>query len=100
MGADTPQKTKPVKADKPALVRKPIKKPGPVIYIGPALPGLASNAILRNGLPQPVKELLQARPSLGQLLVPVAELGAARRQLKDAASSLSQAYQAATKEIE
>lgn len=58
-------------------------KPGPVIYIGPNLPGgaLSGFTVFRGGLPAHVTEMQEKNPELKTLFVPVSELAAARKRL-------------------
>ena len=69
------------------------KATGPQIYIGPTLPGgsLSANTIFKNGLPAHVEQLKQQDPQIGQLIVPTAELAAARQSLSGH-GRIAQAY--------
>jgi hypothetical protein len=59
------------------------KKTGPVIYIGPNLPGgtLSAFTVYKNGLPVHIKDLQEKTPELKALFVPVSDLATARRRL-------------------
>jgi len=67
---------------------------GPTMYLGPNLPGgvLSHGAVFTGRLPAAVLDLAGESPELADLLVPVADLPAAKKQLATAGSKLSRAH--------
>lgn len=54
----------------------------PAIYIGPSLPGLAQYTVFKHGQPpEYVKGMIEKNEVIGRLIVPVAGLQEARRNL-------------------
>ena len=76
---------------------KPALEPdlaGPTIYLGPNLPGgvLSRGAVFTGRLPAAVLNLAGESPELADLLVPVAKLPAAKKELATPNSRLSRAH--------
>lgn len=67
--------------------------PGQMIYIGPAIRGVAqTGTVFRNGLPDSLKKTMKEAPVFNSLLIPVKELGKARIELRDGSSALAACY--------
>ena len=69
--------------DMPRKRKKEARRPGPQVYIGPSLPdgSLTQHTVFKNGLPPHVEQLKIQTPEVGHLIVPVADLSAARQRL-------------------
>lgn len=63
------------------------------MYIGPSIPGVATYAtVFRAGATAAFREAMRACPALGSLLVPLADLPRARRELAAGTGWLSRQY--------
>ena len=70
--------------------------PDKVVYVGPAIRGVVqSGTVFNNGLPAALQKKIEENPVFGSLLVPVQELGKAKRELRDGATALSACYKKA-----
>lgn len=70
--------------------------PEKVAYIGPAIRGVVQpGTVFNNGLLVALQNKVKELPVLGSLLVPVQELGKARKELRDGATALSACYKKA-----
>lgn len=70
--------------------------PEKVTYIGPAIRGVVQpGTVFNNGLPAVLQNKVKELPVLSSLLVPVKELGKARKDLQDGATALSVCYKKA-----
>lgn len=75
--------------------QKSKKKTEAVVYVGPNLAGslpLRQFTVFRGGMPPHVSAAMKDDDDLRQLFVPVAELSAARDQLKNNGSRLARAH--------
>lgn len=69
------------------------KKQETVIYIGPAIIGVAmSGTVYNNGLPKPLEEAMKELPALKRLLVEPKSAGQAKKELKNPQSAVSVCY--------
>lgn len=69
------------------------KKQKTVIYIGPAIIGVAmSGTVYNNGLPKPLEEAAKELPALKRLLVEPKNAGQAKKELKNPQSAVSVCY--------
>ncbi len=74
--------------------------PGPAIYVGPNMGGnvpMSQFTVFKNGFPPYVAEKMKAEPDFKRLFVPVADLNAARIELKKPASVRARAFNAVLK---
>jgi hypothetical protein len=65
---------------------------GTVMYLGPTLRGarhVVNGTIFKGGVPRHLEKELTADPDYAALFVPVADVGAARKELKNATSVLA-----------
>jgi hypothetical protein len=87
-------------AKKTATKKQPVQGPGPVIYIGPNLPGgrMSAFTVYKNGLPAYVEQLKTETPEIGRLIVPVRNLAQARQRLARHGAE-AKAYQAVAKKF-
>lgn len=62
---------------------KPTEIVGQVIYLGPRIHhlGLGYGAIFRNGIHPSLHAAIESCPAIGELMIPVAQVGAVRREL-------------------
>lgn len=92
------EEKKNVKQEKAAATKQARKSSVPVqvAYIGPPIRGVVQgNVVFNNGLPEGLKSKVDKHPVLGSLIVPVSELGASRKALKDRSSALYACYEKA-----
>lgn len=69
------------------------KASGPVVYIGPTIRGVVqTSTVFNNGLPAVVKEKVKKMPLLGEMLIPVADLGKARKEMAVKGSAVRSCY--------
>jgi hypothetical protein len=68
----------------PSKKRTRARRPGPQVYIGPSLPdgSLTQYTVFKHGLPPHVEQIKLSTPEAQHLIVPVAELSAARQRLQ------------------
>ena len=66
-----------------------------MVYIGPTFRGATKGTVYNNGAPPALKEAVEKKPVIGQLLVPVTDLPVANRGLTDSGSALSRMYRIA-----
>lgn len=81
--------------------KKPsVQGTGPVIYIGPNLPGgtMSAFTVYKNGLPAYVEQIKTETPEIGRLIVPIKDLPAARKRLARHGVEAN-AYQAVAKKF-
>lgn len=58
-------------------------------YIGPSIAGIVNQGtVFAGGYPPKVREMVERKPFLAELFVPVGELAQARKELKDPGSRL------------
>ena len=71
-----------------------------VMYIGPSIPGVVrTSTVFKNGvLPEALKKCVEAKPYMKKLLVPLAELSAAIKEL-NSDSALNSIYRKVKKEF-
>lgn len=101
---ELPQKDTPLAAGakKKGQTKKlaPVQAVGKAVaYIGPTFRGAAKGTVYNNGLPQALKEAIEAKPAISQLLVPVEGLPKANKSLADPDSALSRLYQVAEEHV-
>ncbi len=80
--------------------KAPQAKPETVIYVGPNMGGsvpMSQFTVFKNGLPVYVAEKAEVDPDFKRLFVPVADLNAARLELKNPASIKARAFNAVLK---
>ena len=96
-----PETKKDIKADAAVAEATPAKKASKAViekadavaYIGPTISRVAvSGSIYKAGLPRKLEEKIKEIPAIGELIVPVSRLGAARKQVRDRSSSLATVY--------
>lgn len=64
--------------------KKQVRATEPVVYCGPSIPGVAKQyTTYTGGLPAPLAEKLQEVPAMGGLVVPLGQLPAAMKSLRD-----------------
>lgn len=74
----------------------PANEPGPVVYCGPALPGVARQyTVYRGGFPGPLAEALADNPALSGLVLPLDRLPEARKAISGRTGPLYRLYQLA-----
>lgn len=74
----------------------PANDSGPMVYCGPALPGVARQyTVYRNGIPGSLAEALAEKPVLRGLLLPLDRLPDARKAISGRAGPLYRLYQLA-----
>lgn len=68
---------------KPKETKQPTEITGQVMYLGPRIQhiGLGYSALFRDGIHKSLYPYIAQCPSIGALIVPVAEVGKVRRQL-------------------
>ena len=59
------------------------------IYIGPSLQGLSTNTIFRGDLPLYIKDLIEKRPAVAGLIVPLENLQKARNEMNEKGNILN-----------
>ena len=65
-----------------------------VIYLGPAIPGVAvPGAVYNNGLPSQLEKAVKECPTLKKLLVDVRNAGQVRKEIKNQQSAAGICYQ-------
>lgn len=58
------------------------KTAGTVVYCGPTIPGVAKqNTFYTNGIPETLMEAIKKNPAMGGLVIPLAQLPDANKQL-------------------
>lgn len=75
-------------------------KPATVIYVGPNMGGnvpMSQFTVFKNGLPVYVADKVKTDPDFKRLFVPVADLNAARLELKNPISVKARAFNAILK---
>lgn len=76
--------------------QKEIKNPAAVIYMGPAIAGVAlPGTVYRNGIPPQLENVVKDFPALKRLLVETGKAQQTRKDLKDPQSAASVCYQSA-----
>ena len=74
----------------------PVNDSGPMVYCGPALPGVARQyTVYRNGIPGPLAEALADNSALSGLVLPLDRLPEARKSISGRAGPLYRLYQLA-----
>jgi len=64
-----------------------------MIYVGPAIPGVAErNRIYRGDVPEGIRKMAGENPYFANLLVPIMQLKAARQDLETKGSVLAVSY--------
>lgn len=72
------------------------KEKAAVIYLGPAISGIAvPGTVYKNGLTPQMEEAVKAEPSLKRLLVEVTRAGQVRKEIKDQQSAAGICYKKA-----
>lgn len=67
-----------------------------VVYIGPTMKGVAiTGGLYNNGLPEELKNEIEKRPMLRELVVPVERLAEAKKELAKPGSALATIYKKA-----
>lgn len=77
-----------------------VEKPATVIYVGPNMGGavpVSQFTVFKNGLPVYVADKMKADQDFKKLFVPVADLSAARIELKNPVSVKARAFNAVLK---
>lgn len=70
--------------------------PDKVAYVGPTIRGVVQpGTIFNNGLPDALQKKVKENPVLRSLLVPVRELGKARKELQNETTAISACYKKA-----
>ncbi len=80
------------------LSRKTIKQPendsGPLMYIGPTIPGLVATAtVFNNGIPEAFTAKAQECISLSELLVPIEKVAEKTKEIQKGIGATSVFYQ-------
>ena len=76
--------------------KQPGERPAPVVYCGPTLPGIARQyTVYKDGIPPQ----LAANPFLHRLVLPLAKMPEARRQLREKSGVYYSLFAAAAKEL-
>lgn len=75
--------------------QKMTAKPVASIYIGPSFRGVASGTVFINGLAPALGEAIKKVPAIAELVIPVAGIVSANKELSDPGSALSSCYLAA-----
>ncbi len=66
---------------------------GPVVYIGPSIRGVVqTSTIFKNGLSVAMKQKVKEIPLLREMLIPAADLGKRRRELRVKGSAARSCY--------
>ncbi len=97
MAQDSKSK-KPEPGQAPAKAQEakaPAKGKEALVYVGPNQAGalsLRQFTVYRGGLPENLRAAIKEDPNLGQLFVPVADLVAARAELRNNGSRLARAH--------
>ena len=63
------------------------------IYIGPSIPGLSCNTVFSGDLPPHIKDLIEKKPAIAGLIVPLRDLQESRRALRKSGHILCTHYQ-------
>lgn len=68
----------------------------PLIYLGPNLPGgrMLHSTVFRGGIPEYLKPLLEERPDVAELIVPVEEMAGVQARISQKGTAEHAAYQA------
>ncbi len=86
--ADPATKEMVVQADQ----QQETRKPEPLMYVGPTIPGVAIQNRVYNGLPEGLQEAMKEVPEFGNLLVPVADYPKAEAMLRTRKGFVASAY--------
>lgn len=71
-----------------------------VMYIGPTIPAVATkNTVFNNGLPAELQKEIKAEPAIGALVVPIAKLAKAKKEIKTKNTALEICYRKVEKQI-
>lgn len=66
---------------------------GPIVYIGPSIRGVVqTSAIFKNGLSSAMKQKVKEIPLLREMLIPAADLGKKRREMRVKGSATRSCY--------
>ena len=73
-----------------------VEKPTAVVYCGPRIPGIAAQyQVFIDGLPEQLKAAIEKKPVLGALIVPVAEMAEARKEINSGTGRLAALFRKA-----
>lgn len=71
-----------------------------VMYIGPTIPAVATkNTVFNNGLPAELQKEIKAVPAIGALVVPIAKLAKAKKEIETKNTALEICYRKVEKHI-
>ncbi len=71
-------------------------KPTAVVYCGPRIPGIAAQyQVFIDGLPEQLKAAIEKKPVFGALIVPVAEMAEARKEINSGTGRLAALFEKA-----
>lgn len=66
---------------------------GTTIYIGPSMPGLTANTIFCGDFPPHIKDMIEKRPAIAGLIVPLKGLQESRKALSKSGHILNINFQ-------
>lgn len=73
-----------------------VEKPTAVVYCGPKIPGIAAQyQVFTGGLPEQLNAAIKQKPVLGALIVPVAEMAEARKEINSGTGRLAALFEKA-----
>lgn len=74
--------------------KQPVNDSGPLMYIGPTIPGLVATAtVFNNGIPEAFTAKAQECISLSELLVPIDKVAEKTREIQKGIGATSVFYQ-------
>lgn len=71
-----------------------LKKPETMIYMGPSFKGVPQGAVYSNGLPPALKEAAAENPTIRELIIPIADVVKATKELAMPDSAMKRFYMA------
>ena len=73
-----------------------VEKPTAVVYCGPKIPGIAApSQVFTGGLPEQLHAAIKQKPVLGALIVPIAEMAEARKEINSGTGRLAALFEKA-----
>lgn len=69
-----------------------VKKPKPMIYVGPSFKGVAHGTVYSNGLPPALEEAAKETPAIRELIIPIADVVKATKELAKPDSAMKRFY--------
>lgn len=91
--ADKKQATKP--AAQPAAKHKEKRENEKRMYVGPTIPGVATQNVVYAMIPEGLKQAIKENPEMGNLCIPVKEYGAAEKMIRTGSGYIASAYKKA-----